>query len=354
MTPRPLFAIPLAFVLWPAAGAEAQEGPSFDCSYAGTRTEIAICSSPDLAALERQMVASYERLAETIGRREARALADELLARRQACEGDPNCIAERLLISTEIFEQRGAPRGRVAELVPSIPLPNRDGDISGLVPVVPPPAPEPEPEAQIASAEPVPVPEIPLAAQAPLPPESVPLPPSRRVETQLASAQGLPEAEAAVSREDLPLADLPAVEENPDLSDAIDGAELASSDGATPEAGAGDDTEASFDSPVSWTFMDLPREERTAIQERLTGAGYFEGEASGAWTTATEAALERFAAEEGSDSFDLTTQTGAALLLDYIRSDAFATAFGSEQASLDAAAPQPPRPVEDAIDSTDW
>lgn len=321
MTRGPLLAIPLAFALWPAAGADAQQGPSFNCGYASTRTEIAICNSPELSGLERRMVESYERLAAAIGRSDARQIADEHLARRQACEGDAGCIAERLLISTEVFEQR-AGRDRVAESVPSVPLPDRDGDIATFVP----PEPAPEPAPQVAAAPPAADGDIPLAAQAPWPPESTPVPPSRGTDTELASAA------------DLPMAGLPDPEE---LSRALDGAELASSDGAGT-------AEASFDTPLSWAFMDLEREDRARIQERLAQAGFLQGEASGAWTTATQASLERFAEEEGSGSFDLSTQSGGALLLDYIGSEAFATAFDLEPA---AAAPAE---EADPLAGADW
>ncbi|MBP1807476.1 hypothetical protein [Rubellimicrobium aerolatum] len=131
MTP----AIPLlltGLLLWPAA-LRAQDGPSFDCRDASTRTEAAICADPGLAALERRTVAAYDRLAARIGQREARRIADALLARRQACEGDRACIVERLLISTEVFEQRGQPTAVAEE--PTPPPPPSD----------PSPSPAPEP-----------------------------------------------------------------------------------------------------------------------------------------------------------------------------------------------------------------
>lgn len=300
MTRRPLLALPLALALWPAAAAQAQEGPSFDCSYAETRTEVAICTIPELAQLERRMADSYEVLVGVLGEGEARRIADELLLRRQACEGDPRCVAERLLISMEVFEQR-AQRAALPEVVsiePIAPLPERDGVSSTLV--------VPDDTAALEELESG----VPLAAQAPLP--------------DLELTPVAPEA----------------VAEGVDLGEVLEGAELASSDNA-PEG------EAAFDTPLSWAFMDLERTERAAIQARLAAVGVHEGVTDGTWSNGTLSALEAFAEEEGSGSFDLTTQDGAALLLDYIGSEAFATAFGLEATAADTA------PL-DPIDGTDW
>ena len=98
----------LSFLLLAAGQAQAQEGPSFNCRFASTATEQAICSSPRLSLIERWVVASYESLAERVGRREARAIADAQLALRQACEGEPTCIEERLIFTTRVFEVSGA------------------------------------------------------------------------------------------------------------------------------------------------------------------------------------------------------------------------------------------------------
>ena len=98
----------LWFVLLVAGQAQAQEGPSFNCRSASTATERAICASPRLSLIERWVVASYESLAERVGRREARAIADAQLAFRQACEGEPVCIEERLVLTVRVFEISGA------------------------------------------------------------------------------------------------------------------------------------------------------------------------------------------------------------------------------------------------------
>lgn len=305
--PRSLLALPILLI--PAA-APAQEGPSFDCRDASTRTEVAICANPDLSRLEMRMFEAYEGLVRAIGTGEARRIADDLLVRRQACEGDPGCIAERLLISMEVFNQRAGRTGDFARLEDLL----RPDLLQGEAALAEPPAVPP-----VAAA---PGSDLPLAAQAPWPSDG--LPPSR------------------------------------DLTDAIDEAELASSDNAgaeLPEEAADADAQAPFDAPLSWAFMDLTREERIAIQERLSEVGFLEGEAGGAWTNGTLAALERLAEEEGSGSFDLTSQAGAALLLDYVASGAFATAFGLAEGET-AATPAASAPVaptsDDPLSGSDW
>jgi hypothetical protein len=331
---RPAALLPLTVALWPTT-APAQDGPSFDCQYAGTRTEIAICSSPELARLEMRMFDAYQGLVERIGQREARRIADELLVRRQGCEGDPDCIAERLLISMEVFDQRGRSSDYVADLEPTVPLPEIEA-----------PAPAPAPEEDVAALEaPNAEPGVPLAAQAPWPPESVPVPPSRD-DTAAASDAAL--AEETVAAADPPVEETvaaaePSVEEiapveqiappedtevaaSPDLSEAIDEVEQASSDGGG---------EASFDTPLSWAFMDLSREERAALQARLQEAGLYDGPANGTWDNATRTALETTAEEAGTEGFDLSSQNGAALLLDFVSSDAFGSASGDAATVLD-------------------
>lgn len=289
MTRHPLLLLP--FALWPQIGL-AQDGPSFNCAYASTRTEIAICANPDLARLEMRMYEAYEALTGRIGREAARDIADDLLERRQACNGDQECIAERLLVSWEVFEQRGRPAmefTRLDELLDQLPA-------SGTP----------------AEAEP----EVPLAAVAPDLPASVPLPPSRAY----AGPSLLPEE-----------------------------AELVSSDMATAEG------PAAFDTPLSWAFMDLSRAERAMIQERLEHAGVYRGPADAVWTDATRLALEDMELRLGPDSFDLATQAGAALLLDYIGSDAFAATYGIPEASVtDQASAGEDVATSWSIEGTDW
>jgi hypothetical protein len=284
-----------------------------------------------------------------IGEREARAIADELLARRQACEDDIQCNAERLLIAMEVFEQRAGRTGgtefaRLEDLLADQAAPPLEEELAALPEPELPVAPEPQAELPVVTDEPAR--DIPLAAQAPLPLDVIPIPPSREVAAAEPVATPEPEAEPS----EVAAAE-PAPSAEPDLSEAVEGAELASSDGAA----TGADEQAPFDTPLSWAFMDLERTERAEIQERLAAAGFYEGEAQGSWTNATLAALQSFIEEEGSGSFDETTQSGAALLLDYVRSDAFASAFGTGGSSLEAAA-VPPAPVAegDALDTTEW
>lgn len=287
--------------LWPAT-ASAQEGPSFDCRDAGTRTEIAICASPGLSRLELRMYDTYVELADRIGAREARRIADELLARRQACEGDPDCIAERLLVSTEIFEQRGRSATELAGLAEPEPVP------------IPTPEPAPIPEIQLET----PQRDRSLAAQGPLLLDAAPIPPSR-------PARGRDIAQAE-----------PRIEIAPgDLGQTIAGAELASSDTATPSA------MAPFDTPLSWAFMDLDREERARLQANLQDADLLEGPAEGTWTRGTLVAIEAFLATPEGQSFDASTESGAALALDFLGSDAYGAARGETSEG-------------DLLDSTEW
>ena len=451
---RPLALLPLAVALAPNL-AVAQDGPSFDCRDADTRTEIAICASPELARLELRMFGAYQGLVERLGEREARAIADELLLRRQACEGDPGCVAERLLISMEVFDQRGRSSDLVAELEPAAPEEEVAAEAATLAP-----------EEEVAALTPPTEagPDIPLAAQAPAPLESAPIPPVRRtpapaapIEDDSAIADALPveeiappaepapvqddaaiadaapieeiappaelapiendaaiadaapneeiappaepapveepviadaapveeiapPAEPAPIEDDAALADAAPVEETahpaepvpveepvvtdaapveeiapptepveepviaditpeaspaapeeetdlasaddtPDLSETIDSAELASSDGGG---------EAAFDTPVSWAFMDLAREDRAAVQTRLQDVGLYAGPVEGSWNNNTRSALETVAASAGAEGFDLSSQNSAALLLDYVTSDAFTGAEEGE------------------------
>ena len=442
---RPLALLPLAVALAPGL-AVAQDGPSFDCRDADTRTEIAICASPELARLELRMFGAYQGLVERIGQREARAIADELLLRRQACEGDPGCVAERLLISMEVFDQRGrssdlvaeldaapeteqaaeapvpAPEEEVAALAPpteagsdiplaalapapleSAPIPpvrrtpapaapiEDDAAIADAVPVeeiTPPAEPAPIEEPVIADAapieeiappaEPAPIDEPVIADTAPIeeiaPPaepveepviaDAAPIeeiaPPAEPtpIENDAAIADAAPVEDIAPPTEPAPVeepvvadaapieeiappaepveepviaeaseeapapeeeTDLASAEDSPDLSETIDSAELASSDGGG---------EAAFDTPVSWAFMDLSREDRAAVQTRLQDAGLYAGPVEGSWNNNTRSALETVAASAGAEGFDLSSQNSAALLLDYVTSEAFTGADG--------------------------
>jgi len=70
--------------------------PSFNCRYARTRGEIAVCSDSGLAALDRQMAAQYYRAISTGDARQRQLLTrtrDEFLRYRDRCPSE-NCIAE--------------------------------------------------------------------------------------------------------------------------------------------------------------------------------------------------------------------------------------------------------------------
>ncbi len=78
----------------PAPTASAR--PSFNCRYARTRGEIAVCSDSGLAALDRQMAAQYYRALSAAGPRQRqllRSTRDEFLRFRDRCTNN-GCIAE--------------------------------------------------------------------------------------------------------------------------------------------------------------------------------------------------------------------------------------------------------------------
>ncbi len=343
---RALTVIALGLAPWAGLAplpAEAQDGPSFDCGYASTATEVAICNSPRLSRIERWVVESYEDLASRIGRQEARAIADVQLSRRQACGGDPACIEERLVATMQVFVANGA--------APRLPL------------AVPPASP---PASELAAAAPElrlePSPDLALAEPPALEPRlAAPLRPIARPGTagpqgfEVASpeerlAMGPPlEVEPADRPEPLPeaaLAPFPGLE--PDEGDeAVAEAALprlpeasldpGSEAGAALGAfGAGPEPRADPDSALADAFAALPAYRRGNVQGRLTEAGYGEVATSGAWDVATAAALASFAREaaEHGRAFDPSTPEGAAALLDYVDSDGFRqTYLGEEVAS---------------------
>lgn len=70
--------------------------PSFDCGNARTRSEVAVCSDPGLAALDRQMAAQFNRSLMDADRRQRRLLErtrDRFLSYRERC-ANSQCIAE--------------------------------------------------------------------------------------------------------------------------------------------------------------------------------------------------------------------------------------------------------------------
>jgi hypothetical protein len=321
---------------------------------------VAICNSPRLSRIERWVVDTYDDLADRIGPREARAIADVQLSRRQACGGDPVCIEERLVATMQVFVANGAPPRLPLEDLPSAELAARE-----------PTAPEPpiaEPTiaeltiVEPTTAEPA-IPELalvePPAAVTPRPSGLRPLArPERALPDDLEPdglelpspeerlAMGPPlEVEPADRPEPLPdaaLAPFPGLE-----PDEPDSAEPPVTEVALPrrpevpleaapesalEFGAGPEPRADPDSALVDAFAALPAYRRGNVQGRLTEAGYGEVATSGSWDVATAAALAAFAREaaEHGRTFDPTTPEGAAALLGYVESDGFRQTFLGE------------------------
>ena len=79
----------------PQPPSQANARPSFNCGYARTRGEVAVCRDPGLAALDRQMAAQYQGAASAADRRQQavlRATRDAFLRYRDQCASDA-CIA---------------------------------------------------------------------------------------------------------------------------------------------------------------------------------------------------------------------------------------------------------------------
>ena len=80
----------------PLASAAGQARPSFNCRYARTRGEVAVCRDPGLAALDRQMSSQFYRALRTANARQRATLTatrDSFLRFRDRCSSDA-CIAE--------------------------------------------------------------------------------------------------------------------------------------------------------------------------------------------------------------------------------------------------------------------
>ena len=96
---------PLAPAPAPQQPCAATERPSFNCSFARTRSERAVCASSGLAALDRSMAAHYSSALARADPRtasELRRTRDRFLAYRERCDRDA-CIAD-------------AYRGRIREI----------------------------------------------------------------------------------------------------------------------------------------------------------------------------------------------------------------------------------------------
>ncbi len=90
-----IIAAACVIVLASLSGVQAQ-GPSFNCRYASTYVEIAICDSRELSRLDRVLNLEYRRAMNRIGFREGAYLADDQsgwIGMRDNC-GSYGCIAD--------------------------------------------------------------------------------------------------------------------------------------------------------------------------------------------------------------------------------------------------------------------
>lgn len=74
------------------------DGPSYSCAKASTRTEFAICASPDLWVLDRVIASIYGYFRNNTGAHRAQKFLTSQrswLARRNRCSDDQGCIAQR-------------------------------------------------------------------------------------------------------------------------------------------------------------------------------------------------------------------------------------------------------------------
>jgi len=74
------------------------DGPSYNCAKSSTRTEFAICASPDLWVLDRAVASLYNYSRNNAGALQEQELLSSQrswLARRNLCSDDQRCIAQR-------------------------------------------------------------------------------------------------------------------------------------------------------------------------------------------------------------------------------------------------------------------
>src|SRR5262249_9094665 len=82
--------------------------PSFDCRRARYADEIAICSDPELARLDRLIGEGYQELLARSGEGLARSVAAPMLAARRNCGADTGCIKSIQLSTISKLQWRGA------------------------------------------------------------------------------------------------------------------------------------------------------------------------------------------------------------------------------------------------------
>jgi hypothetical protein len=83
----------------------ATPGPSFDCSKAHAQDEMVICTTPELARLDRLINLAFSQVA-VVARNSG--IFSKLLAYRQRCGADAACIRQRQLESLEVYRRLGA------------------------------------------------------------------------------------------------------------------------------------------------------------------------------------------------------------------------------------------------------
>jgi len=95
--------------------------PSFDCARAGNATERAICADAGLAALDRDLDATWTAaFAATTGASDLRVQQSEWLATRNACGADTGCIADRM--RSRIATLQAVASGQVVTGAPFTPV----------------------------------------------------------------------------------------------------------------------------------------------------------------------------------------------------------------------------------------
>jgi uncharacterized protein len=108
-------------------------GPSFDCSKATADDEIRICNSDQLSELDRLMDDGFQFLKAQRGKKAANAVARPLLALRQSCGSDANCVMRRQVEAVQAYQKLGAPVAlpdwspKVATAPTGGPMPKRLG-----------------------------------------------------------------------------------------------------------------------------------------------------------------------------------------------------------------------------------